>query len=93
MMIGSRIALSVLCAAALLLTPASLPTTPAALAQVTQGNQGLQGGWAVDDTGSGRLSCGFEAAAAGGYPEVHRPPRAVRRLLRSEHISPLPSSD
>ena len=51
MMIGSRIALSVLCAAALLLTPASLPTTPAALAQVTQGNQGLQGGWAVDDTG------------------------------------------
>ena len=51
MMIGSRVALSVLCAAALVLTPASLATTPA-LAQVAQKNQGLQGGWSIDDYGA-----------------------------------------
>ena len=48
---GSRIALAVLCAAVLILTPASLPTRPSVLAQVTPGNQGLQGGWAIDNKG------------------------------------------
>ena len=53
-MTGTRIALAFICAAVVLLTPASLATTPA-LAQVAQGNQGLQGGWAVDDSGRVRF--------------------------------------